>query len=136
MKAKDARISCTSEALTNIKTLKLYSWTNLFEESIHQKRKVEMDLYRKVAIIDTLIITSLYFFPSILSSVVFTTYIGFGHQIDLASAFTVLVFFDLIKNPIRTLPLFITEYLDMKVSIVRLQSFIDADEVDGGCLVT
>ena len=120
MKAKDTRISSTNEALGNIKMLKLYSWTDLFEDEIHKKRNIEIDLYRHQAHISTLSITSFYFFPNMLSSVVFTTYIGLGHSIDLANAFTVLVFFDLIQFPIRTLPLFISQYLDMKVSIDRL----------------
>ena len=56
-------------------------------------------------------IASLYFFPSILSSVVFTTYIGMGNEINLEDAFTVLVFFDLIKEPLRSFPMFFSTYI-------------------------
>jgi len=48
-----------------------------------------------------LVIASLYFFPNVLSSVCFSTYIGVGNEIDLSDAFTVMVFFELIKDPIR-----------------------------------
>jgi len=34
MKRKDKRMSHTNEALSNIKLLKFYSWTGIFEEEV------------------------------------------------------------------------------------------------------
>ena len=101
----------TTEALGNIKTLKLYSWTDVFQAEIQARRVYEFRKMKSIAIWLTAIIASLYFFPQVLSSVVFSTYIGTGHDIDLATAFTVLILFDLIKNPLRQLPLFFSSFI-------------------------
>lgn len=42
-------------------------------------------------------IASLYFFPQVLGNVVFATYIGTGHTLDLGTAYTVLTIFNLVK---------------------------------------
>jgi hypothetical protein len=112
MKRKDKRMNHTTEALQNIKLLKFYSWTDIFEEEIQARRVYEFKKYRAIAVQLALIICSLYFFPNILSSVVFSTYIGTGHSLDLATSFSVLVFFDLIKEPIRSLPLFMSSFIE------------------------
>ena len=96
MKSKDNRMNHTNEALQNIKTLKFYSWTGIFEEEIQKRRQDEVSKLLRISMINSFIIVSLYFFPNILSSVVFSTYIGLGHKIDLATSFSVLVFFDII----------------------------------------
>lgn len=74
-------------------------------------------------------VTALYFFPSILSSVVMATYIGTGHTINLSTTFTILVLLDMIKNPIRLLPYFISSFIQFQVSMVRIQKFLDIKEV-------
>ena len=111
MKKKDLRMNHTNEALSNIKTLKFYQWTDIFEKEIQQRRINEFKIYWKLAYYLAAFITSLYFFPNILSSVVFSTYIGTGHPIDLATSFSVLVFFDLIKDPMRQLPTCISTFI-------------------------
>ena len=41
--------------------------------------------------------TSLYFFPSVLSAVVFSVYIAMGNTLDLSVAFTVTTILNMIK---------------------------------------
>lgn len=59
-----------------------------------------------------LLITAMLFFPNILSSVVFSIYIGTGHSIDLATAFSIIIFFDLIIDPMINFPMMITAFVD------------------------
>jgi hypothetical protein len=42
----------------------------------------------------------------------------------------VLIFFDLIKEPMRQLPTFISSFIQLLVSMRRIQTFIDSDELD------
>ena len=42
MKAMDARMNLTTEAVTNIKALKLYSWSDKFEDEIMKKREEQI----------------------------------------------------------------------------------------------
>lgn len=45
--------------------------------------------------------TSLYFFPSVLSAVVFSVYIAMGNTLDLSVAFTVTTILNMIKVSVR-----------------------------------
>jgi ABC-type multidrug transport system fused ATPase/permease subunit len=42
MKKQDARVNTISESLNNIKMLKLYSWTRIFDDVINVKRAEEL----------------------------------------------------------------------------------------------
>jgi len=97
MKLQDKRVTATTEALNNIKMLKLYSWTEQFEEAIDEKREEELKVYWKRLLVSMCTVTSFYFFPQILSTVVFSTYIGTGHSLDLATAYTVMTIFNNLK---------------------------------------
>ena len=67
-----------------------------------------------------LTITSLYFFPMALSSVVFAVYCGTGHQLDIGMAFAVLTILNLIKEPLRSLPMFIGQVMEFSVAMNRI----------------
>ena len=97
MKTKDIRMNATTEALSNIKMIKFYGWTRTFEHRIAQRRDQELKRLAKAMVASCFVIACLYFFPQMLSAVVFTTYIGSGHSIDLKTTFMVITFFNLIK---------------------------------------
>jgi len=90
-------VNLTTQCLNNIKMLKLYSWANAFENMIGEKRKAEMGVLWtrfKYGMTNT---TSLYFFPSILTAVVFSVYIGTGNTLDLSVAYTVTTILNMVK---------------------------------------
>jgi ATP-binding cassette subfamily C (CFTR/MRP) protein 1 len=63
MRRKDRRMNHCTEAIGNIKTLKLYSWTDVFQDEIQERRVFEFKKMKTIAIWLTFIIASLYFFP-------------------------------------------------------------------------
>lgn len=63
MECQDQRLNTTTESLNNIKMLKLYSWTDIFENSIEEKRNLEMNVFWKRLNIGMISVTSFYFFP-------------------------------------------------------------------------
>lgn len=77
--------------------LKLYSWTSHFEKAINEKRNEELKVFWTRLNIGMLNVTSLYFFPQILSAVVFSVYIGSGNRLNLSTAYTVMTIFNIIK---------------------------------------
>lgn len=82
-----------------------------------------------------IMITCLYFYPSILSSTVMATDIALSNSIDLATTFTILVLLDLIRNPIRLLPNLMYGVLEFTVAMRRIQKLLDLQEVPQECLV-
>ena len=107
MRRQDWRVKAIVESLSNIKVLKMYAWTHIFKRLISERRAEELKLLWRRMRISHLIITNLYFFPQILQAVVFSFYIGFGNTLSLDIAFTVIAILNLIKDPLRALPLFV-----------------------------
>ncbi len=97
MTKTDARVSATTESLNNIKMLKLYSWTEAFEKNINEKRDIELGIMYRRFIIANFSVALMYFFPQILSAVVFSVFIGSGHVLDLSIAYTVMTIFNNLK---------------------------------------
>ena len=126
----DARVKAITESLNNIKMLKLYSWTDIFATMISEKRAQELSILKKRFYWGNATVTSLYFFSSILSAVIFSVYIGLGNTLDLEVAFTVITVLDLIKEPLRTFPRFVGMCIEFSVSMTRIQEFILVDEVN------
>ena len=130
MKESDSRVKTTNESLNNIKMLKLYSWTSIFADTIKAKRAKELAVLWKRFENGRLIVTSLYFFPAILTAVVFAAYIGAGNFLQLDTAFTVITLLNMLKDPLRTLPNFIGTFLEFLVSMTRIENFLLVDEVN------
>ena len=80
--------------------------------------------------VSQILITNLYFFPQILSGVVFAFYIGFGGQLSLDVAFTVITILNMIKDPLRALPLFVGQLIEFRVAMRRIQDFLMVEEIN------
>jgi hypothetical protein len=79
MKAKDTRLNLINESFNNIKMLKINAWTDHFASKISESRATEMEIFWKRNKVTIASISSMYFFPQILSAIVFSIYIGTGH---------------------------------------------------------
>ena len=97
---------------------------------ISEKRALELSILKKRFYYGNATVTSLYFFSSLLSAVIFAVYIGLGNTLDLEIAFTVLTVLNLIKEPLRTFPRFVGLCIEFAVSMTRIQEFIHVDEVN------
>lgn len=100
--------------------LKMYAWTHIFKRLISERRTEEMEILWKRFRISQILVTNLYFFPQVLSGVIFSFYIGFGGTLSLDVAFTVITILNLIKDPLRALPLFIGQLIEFRVSMRRI----------------
>lgn len=76
-----------------------------------------------------------FFFPSILKSVVLATYVGIGNSIDISTTFTVGIFIGMLYTPLANIPQFFTSAIEFMVSMRRIQKFLDLPEVERDCLV-
>jgi ABC-type multidrug transport system fused ATPase/permease subunit len=57
------------------------------------------------------------------------TYVASKNTIDLATAFTVLIFFDKLSQPMSQVPWLINNTLELLVSMKRVQEFLDQEEL-------
>lgn len=82
MKSKDARMKVSTEAINNIKMIKLYSWQENFLERIYRRRSRDVEALRMGGFAVATLIFMIYFFPSLLPVTTFATYIGLGNYLE------------------------------------------------------
>ena len=92
----------------------------MIEDKIKDKRNDELKILRQDNLVSYFIVTTLYFFPQILGAVVFTVYIGAGNKLDLGTAFAIMTVFNLMKDPLRLLPMVIGMAIQFMVSMRRI----------------
>jgi len=123
-------VSITTEALNNIKIIKLYSWIRTFANLISQKRKKELSVQKRKIFALIGVLGSNNFFPLFIQISCLATYVAVGNSLDLPKAYTVITIFSLINFPMRMLPMFIGQFIEFLVSMKRIQKFLLCDEIN------
>ena len=129
MKAKDARMKVTTESITNIKMIKLYSWQENFLERIYRRRTRDVSALRLGGFMVGNLIFFIYLFPSMLPVATFSTFIALGNELKYQVAVGALVLFQLMKVPLIQAPIFFGDLIQLMVSLKRIDKFLNSDEV-------
>ena len=74
--------------------------------------------------------TSLWFFPNIIVAVVFLAYIGFGNSVTMDNGFMIMTLCELVQRPLRRLPFFINQLMELTVALRRIERFLKCDEIN------
>lgn len=104
--------------------IKFQAWESEFQKRIDAAREKEMAVYLKsiyMSLVSTMIYTAL---PLAVAICTFTTYIALGHNLDVATALTSLALFEILRFPLFMLPMIISNLVEAKVSVDRIQSFL------------
>ena len=115
--------------MNHIKMLKLYSWTELFTGMIMEKRAEEMDYKLRRYKNGSVQLGLMFFFPMLLESVTFTACVAFGNSFDLGQAFVIMTLLGMLMEPFRALPGFFNALNEFKVSMMRIQKFLECEEI-------
>ncbi|XP_071542397.1 multidrug resistance-associated protein 1-like isoform X3 [Panulirus ornatus] len=132
MKNKDQRVKLMNEILNGIKVLKLYAWEPSFEDQVVTVRNKEVKVLKQTAYLNagsSFIWTCT---PFLVSLATFATYVNLSPEnvLDAKTAFVSLALFNLLRFPIGMLPMLISSLVQAKVSLTRMNKFMNADELD------
>lgn len=119
----------TTEAMNNIKMIKLYSWQENFLERIQRRRLRDLASMRVGGMALATLIFFVSLFPSMLPVTTFATYIGLGNHLEYPVAVGSLVLFGLMRFPLIQAPIFFGDLIQLRVSMRRIDKFLNADEV-------
>lgn len=130
MVAQDGRLRATSEALNNMKIIKLQSWEQHFRSMIESLRDVEFkwlsEIQNKKAYGSALYWMS----PTVVSAVILAGTAAMGTApLDASTIFTVLATLRVMSEPVRMLPEVISMMIQAKVSLDRINTFLLEDEI-------
>ncbi|KAI3905682.1 hypothetical protein MKW92_028266 [Papaver armeniacum] len=131
MASKDKRMKATSEILRNMRILKLQGWEMKFLSKIIDLRKSEEGWLRKY--VYTSAMTTFVFCgaPTFVSVVTFGACMVMGIPLESGKILSALATFMILQEPIYILPDTIPMIAQTKVSLERIASFLQLDDL--GC---
>ena len=127
--AQDERLKASSEALVNMKALKLYAWENHFKKVTENLRKVEYKWLSKVQIEKGYHSVLFWSTPILVSSATFGACYFLKIPLHANNVFTFEATFRLVQEPIAFLPDVIGVAIQAKVAFKGIVKFLEAPEL-------
>lgn len=129
MKYKDERSKFTSEILNSMKSIKLYSWETPMLKKLFEIRNKELKTFQKAGIYNAISQFLWSCIPFFVSCAVYATYaLIFNQSLTPSVVFPALSLFDLLSQPILTLPHIFSSILEAKVALERVGAFFTLEE--------
>ncbi|KAL6320605.1 hypothetical protein AAG906_008605 [Vitis piasezkii] len=129
MVAQDERLRACSEALVNMKVLKLYAWENHFKNVIEKLRNVEYKWLSGVQLRKGYNGFLFWSSPVLVSAATFGACFFLGIPLNASNVFTFVAALRLVQDPIRSIPDVIGVVIQAKVAFARIVKFLEAPEL-------
>ncbi|ONK69820.1 uncharacterized protein A4U43_C05F27080 [Asparagus officinalis] len=134
MEAQDMRLKAMSEALVNMKVLKLYAWENHFRKVIEGLRGEEctwLSAFQMQRAYNSFLFWSS---PVLVSAATFLTCYLLEIPLYPSNVFTFVATLRLVQDPVRSIPDVIGAFIQAKVAFGRIVRFLDAAELHTGII--
>ncbi|KAM5164109.1 ATP-binding cassette sub-family C member 10 isoform 2-T2 [Mantella aurantiaca] len=122
---KDDRVKLVTELLSGMRVVKFYTWEEHFARQLTILRKKELRSLRAIKLLDAVCVYLWAALPVLISIVTFVTYVLLGNQLTAAKVFTALALVGMLILPLNIFPWVLNGILEAKVSLDRIQSFLD-----------
>ncbi|KAK9091882.1 hypothetical protein Syun_026793 [Stephania yunnanensis] len=129
MECKDGRMKKTSEILRNMRILKLQAWEMKFLSKVMEVRKEEEGWLRKFWHAQAVITFLFWGAPAFVSVITFVACTFMGIPLESGKVLSALATFRILQEPISNLPDTISMMIQTKVSLDRLASFLNLNEL-------
>lgn len=130
MVAQDERLKAVSEALVNMKVLKLYAWEIHFKGVIEKLREIEHKWLSAVQLRRAYNSFLFWSSPLLVSTATFGACYFLGIPLNASNVFTFVATLRLVQDPIRTIPDVIGIIIQAKVAFSRILIFLEAPELE------
>ncbi|XP_027367226.1 ABC transporter C family member 10-like [Abrus precatorius] len=129
MGAQDERLKACSEALVNMKVLKLYAWETNFRNAIERLRNVELKWLSAVQLRKAYNSFLFWCSPVLVSAATFGACYFLNVPLHANNVFTFVATLRLVQDPVRTIPDVIGMVIQAKVAFSRIVKFLEAPEL-------
>jgi len=126
----DGRIKAINEMLGGMEVIKFYGWEQAFEKRIASFRNKELKSLWLYNVVTSIVLFMVQLNPVLLTVGCFGAYALIEGDLDAETAFFSLSLIGLLYFPIIMLPRSIQMLLQVGVSIRRIESFLQAEEID------
>ncbi|XWS37931.1 hypothetical protein CRYUN_Cryun19dG0087500 [Craigia yunnanensis] len=129
MVAQDERLKASSEALINMKVLKLYAWENHFKKVIENLRAMEYKWLSAVQLQKAYNGFLFWSSPVLVSAATFGACYFLKIPLHASNVFTLVATIRLVQDPIISIPDVIGVVIQAKVAFARVVKFLEAPEL-------
>ncbi|KAJ6701816.1 ABC TRANSPORTER C FAMILY MEMBER 10-LIKE [Salix koriyanagi] len=129
MVAQDRRLKAITEALANMKILKLYAWETHFKNVVDGLRKEEFQWISGVLWQKGYHMVLFWSSPVVVPAITFWACYLLGIPVSASSVFTFLACLRIVQEPIRLIPDVAGVFIEAKVSLDRIVKFLEAPEL-------
>ncbi|PWA81661.1 ATP-binding cassette subfamily C member 8 [Artemisia annua] len=130
MGAQDRRLKAITEAITNMKVLKLYAWETHFRKAVEKFRSEELKWLSAIISQRGVYLMLFWSSPAIVAVVTFYTCYLVGIQLDASNVFTFLATIRIIQEPIRLIAEVAAVFIEARVALTRIIKFLEAPELE------
>ncbi|NXP80221.1 MRP7 protein, partial [Ramphastos sulfuratus] len=130
LKHKDTRVKLMTEFLSGIRVIKFYTWEKHFSTRINACRAKELQKLRATQYLDAVCVYLWAALPVIISIAIFITYVLLGHLLTATKVFTALALVGMLILPLNSFPWVLNSILEAKVSLDRIQRFLELVDQD------
>ncbi|KAK6541507.1 hypothetical protein TWF694_007315 [Orbilia ellipsospora] len=131
MAITDKRIQTTNEVLQNVRIIKYFAWEQRYAGVISEPRALELRQLRNRYILWGFAASLWYATPVVITFVSFLLYTTVEKkELRAPVAFTALSLFAVLRTPLDQFTDMLTNVLQSKVSIDRVQEFLDEEETE------
>ncbi|MBA0651987.1 hypothetical protein Goklo_019277 [Gossypium klotzschianum] len=129
MGAQDQRLKASSEALINMKALKLYAWENHFKKVIENLRAEEYKWLSAVQLRKAYNSFLFWSSPVLVSAATFAACYYLKIPLHASNVFTFVATLRLVQDPVKSIPDVIGIVIQAKVAFERVVKFLEAPEL-------
>ena len=131
MAATDRRVNRLNEVLQAIRIIKFFAWEDKFNAIVNESRQRELRWLRERLVLWACYGVCWYGFPIVVTLATFTCYTQwFKQDLTASVAFTALSLFSVLRKPIDQLADMITNVIQSKVSLDRVDQFLNEEETE------
>ncbi|XP_059020461.1 multidrug resistance-associated protein 1-like isoform X6 [Mustela lutreola] len=130
-KNKDKQIKLLNEILHGIKILKLYAWESSYQKKIIKIREQELEVQKSAGYLAVFSMLTLTCIPFLVSLATFGIYflLDEGNILTATKVFTSMSLFNILRLPLFDLPMVISAVVQTRVSLDRLEDFLNTEEL-------
>ncbi|XP_019449728.1 PREDICTED: ABC transporter C family member 10-like [Lupinus angustifolius] len=130
MAAQDERLKASSEALLNMKVLKLYAWETHVKNAIESLRNVELEWLSAFQLKRAYGVFLFWTSPVLVSAASFCACYFLNVPLHANNVFTFVATLRLVQDPITNIPDVIGVIIQAKVAFARIVKFLEAPELE------
>ncbi|XP_032133066.1 multidrug resistance-associated protein 1-like isoform X1 [Sapajus apella] len=130
-KIKDKQIKLLKEILHGIKILKLYAWEPFYKNKVIKIRDQELEFQKSARYLTVFSMLTLTCIPFLVSLATFRVYFLLNEEniLTATKVFTSMSLFNILRIPLFELPTVISAVVQTRISLGRLEDFLNAKEL-------